>query len=344
MIGLKRRITKTANLSLILGDGWIDPWPEGGSSRHASGIKRFIFEVHEVKTKGRVLEVDKKSLDPPIKQEIVTSVASDVSFLLPKAPKLYCTMLEVHDVAGNVRFARRFVLFDNESKIEINKRFPLVVSSASKAAGFKWQIVHGLVCVNWHSRYYNSYYVHNNLLAPINPDVANGITGVYDQHTGKLPVDGTRSIHGLTGFLYSYSLNNGPYTPEEYVSHFENESICFNFSLSDGDTYTFTITAEDVMENRVSDNVTVHIDRTVPDIINMWLVRNKHNELYVHHSVDLSHMVLQFEAMDPHSGIYSLEWFLGTQVNASDVGHGAEPIIKLSDNVSYISKYYHSFG
>ena len=108
MIGLKRRITKTANLSLILGDGWIDPWPEGGSSRHASGIKRFIFEVHEVKTKGRVLEVDKKSLDPPIKQEIVTSVASDVSFLLPKAPKLYCTMLEVHDVAGNVRFARRF--------------------------------------------------------------------------------------------------------------------------------------------------------------------------------------------------------------------------------------------
>ena len=339
LIGLSSRITKTATLSLILGDGWEDPWPKDGLPKHASGIKKFILEVHDVITKGTVLEVDKKSLNPPIKEEILITMAHNISFILPKAPALYCTMLEIHDIAGNVRFARRFVLFDNTSTIEINERDPLRVTSATRITGYKWQVVYGLICLSWKGRYYNSYYIHNNLLASIKPDTDNGITGVYDQQTGKLPVNGTRSIHGLTGFIFSYSLNNGSYTPETYVSHFGKESICFNFSLSDGDTYTFRITAEDVMENRLAENVTVHIDSTVPDISNMWLVRNKTKELYVHHSVDMSHMVLQFEAMDPHSGIYSVQWFLGTQVNASDIGMGALPVVKLPQNVSLNFEY-----
>ncbi|XP_041349360.1 LOW QUALITY PROTEIN: uncharacterized protein LOC121368688 [Gigantopelta aegis] len=333
LIGLNSRITKTKNLSILLGDGWVDAWPKGGSPKHASGILKFILEVHEVKTKGKVLEVDKGSLYPPLKDEILVSMDHSISFVLPKAPALYCTMLEIHDVAGNVRFARRFVLFDNESKIEIKNRNPLRVSTASKITGYKWQVFHGLICLNWNDRYYNSYYINNNLLAPINPDVANEITGVYDQQTGKLPVNGTKSIHGLTGFIYSYSLNNGSFTPEKYVYDFEKESVCFNFSLSDGDTYVFKITAEDVMENRLCENVTVHIDRTVPYINNMWLVRGANKELYVHHSTDLSHMVLELEATDPHSGILSMEWFLGTQYNTSDLGHEALSIIKLPVNI-----------
>ena len=331
LLVLERRITKTANLTVILGDGWIDPLPEGGSKQHASGIKEIILEVHEVKTKGEILEVYKKSLVPSLKKNILayTPKVYKMQFILPAAPKLYCTMLEVHDKAGNVRFARRFVLFDNSSKIEINETQSLRATSATRITGYRWQIFDGLICLSWKGRYYNSYYIHNNLLAPIKPDTENGITGVYDQQTGKLSVNGTRSIHGLTGFIYSYSLNNGSYTPDTYMSDFEKESICFNLPFSDGDTYTFRITAEDVMENRVSENVTVHFDRTVPDIINMWIVRDKNKELYVHNSDDLSQMVLQFEAMDPHSGIYSVEWFLGTRLNTSDVGHGAVPIIKL---------------
>ncbi|XP_041349352.1 uncharacterized protein LOC121368680 [Gigantopelta aegis] len=89
---------------------------------------------------------------------------------------------------------------------------------------------------------------------------------------------------------------------------------------------------EDVMKNRIQENVTVHIDHTVPDINNMWLVRNKNRELYVHNSRDLSDMVLEFDASDPHSGIYSVEWFLGTQLNTSDIGKGYLPVIKLSAN------------
>ena len=316
-----------------MGDGWIDPLPNGGLPKHASGIKKVVVEVHEVKPKGTILEVQKGSLNPPIKEEIFDSMAHNVSFILPKAPTLYCIMLESHDNAGNVKYGRRFVLFDNVSKININDKKPLRVSSASNHNGYKWQTFHGLLCVSWKQRYYNTFYIDNNLLAPISAD--SEITGVYDQQTGKLPVNGTKSIHGLTGFIYSYSLNDSPYTSEKYTSDFEKESICFNFSLSDGDTYTFRITAEDVMENRLAENVTVHIDRTVPDISNMWLVRNKNKELYVHHSVDLSHMVLQFEAMDPHSGIFSMEWFLGTQVNASDVGKGAPPVVKVSTSVRF---------
>ena len=339
LLGVERRITKTANVSLILGDGWTDPWPKGGSWKHTSGIKKYILEVHEVIKTGQMLVVHKKSLDPPIKEEIDLPnemAHRRINVVLPKTQTLYCTMLEVHDNAGNVRFARRFILFDNESTIKTRKENPLVISSASKITGYKWQIFHELVCVNWRNRYYNSYHVDTNFLASIQNDADNDITGVYDQETGKLPVKGTKNVDGVTGFIYSYSLNNGPYTSEKYMSDFEKESICFNFSLSDGDTYTFRITAEDVMENRLAENVTVHIDRTVPDISNMWLVRNNNKELYVHHSVDLSHMVLQFEAMDPHSGIYSMEWFLGTQVNTSDVGYGAEPIIKVSVNVSHV--------
>ena len=340
LLVLERRITKTANLTVILGDGWIDPLPEGGSKQHASGIKEIILEVHEVITKGMELEVDKKSLVPSLKKNILpyTPNAYKMQFILPAAPKLYCTMLEVHDKAGNVRFVRRFVLFDNSSNIEINEKHSLRATSATRITGYRWQVVDGLICLSWKGRYYNSYYIDNNPLATIKPDTDNGITGVYDQQTGKLPVNGTRSIHGLTGFIYSYSLNNGSYTPDTYMSDFEKESMCFSLSLSDGDTYTFKITAEDIVENRVSESTTVHIDSTVPEINNLWLVRNTSNELYVHHSGDLSQMVLQFEAMDPHSGIYSVEWFLGTRLDSSDVGHGAEPIIKLPVNVCIFQK------
>ena len=343
---LDRRITRTGKVSVLVGDGWRDPWPKHGLPEHASGIQNISVELLQVKPLTRnMLEVVKASLNPEIKKVISVHkysvnkreivVDHNITFILPKSPVLYCAMLEVHDVAGNVRYSRRFVLFDNISTIEITHKYQLKITSASSTTGLKWQTNHNSVCVNWKHRYYNSHYINNNLLAPIKSDINYGITGIYDQEIGKLSVNGTKSINGLTGFIYSYSLNNGPYTSEKYMSDFEKESICFNFFLSDGDTYTFRITAEDVMENRLAENVTVHIDRTVPDISNMWLVRNKNKKLFVHHSVDLSHMVLQFEAMDPHSGIFSMEWFLGTQVNTSDVGKGALPAVNVSTSVRF---------
>ena len=54
----------------------------------------------------------------------------DVTLPLPaEEPRLYAVLLEVHDHAGehgNVAYARRFVLYDNSSIIDMNQTLTVV--------------------------------------------------------------------------------------------------------------------------------------------------------------------------------------------------------------------------
>ena len=57
----------------------------------------------------------------------------DVTVTLPeeKGPRLYAVILEVHDKAGNVGYARRLLLLDNSSSVELMPSSSLSVVHAN---------------------------------------------------------------------------------------------------------------------------------------------------------------------------------------------------------------------
>ena len=115
-------------------------------------------------------------------------------------PRLYAILLEVHDVAGNVGYARRLVLYDNSSRIALDPHRSLVVVSANPVVGRRWQTVVGDVCVDWTDRFYNDVFFHYDYMLPVKADSGREIQGQYDQVSGVLPVSGTPTTRGVVKF------------------------------------------------------------------------------------------------------------------------------------------------
>ena len=136
-----------------------------------------------------------------IRTTLTGSAPYDVAVTLPATePRLYAVLLEVHDVAGNVGYARRLVLYDNSSRIALDPHRSLVVVSANPAVGHRWQTVVGDVCLDWRDRFYNDVFFHYDFMLPVKADTGRGIQGQYDQISGVLPVSGTPTTRGVVKF------------------------------------------------------------------------------------------------------------------------------------------------
>ncbi|XP_076106390.1 uncharacterized protein LOC143075038 [Mytilus galloprovincialis] len=307
---LASRLTKSRYLEISFPD-WYDPYPEHGTKFLASGIDSYELSIYEVTDNTPDILMRDNSLKAgPYK---ATKDQRSINIVLPeKNPMLYAILLEVKDKADNVRHARRFVLYDNSSVITINDRIPFRVDSASNNT--KWQINHGSICYSWKNRFLKTEYVNNNPLRPIKTDSYKLIQGIYDQTYGILPVNGTTNINGLTEFFYSL-LRNKHNVLSGKVENFTSQSLCLITPMQDGDTFEFHLQSRDIMKNILNDSVQVHIDRSVPEISDIWLVRKAHKQLYVHNSADLSSMYLEFKAIDVHSGIREIKWSFGTNEN-----------------------------
>ncbi|XP_062567668.1 LOW QUALITY PROTEIN: uncharacterized protein LOC134229901 [Saccostrea cucullata] len=325
-IQIQDRITKNNMLNISL-SGWFDPQKIENRDYNSSGIKMFDVSIYMVPHTKGVLKPDTTAIWKN------TSKTSSCQEVMLNQTGLYEIHLEVVDKAGaggNVRSARRFVLFDNTSKIQINENKPLLVTSAHDVNGKYWQTEKKAICIDWTDRFYNTHHRTNNLLLPIKPSSA--FTGVFEQLTGPLPINGTLNVHGIVKFEYSYSINNLS-TERKTVSQL-NQFICSNVSISDGDEVKFSIHSLDIMNNTITDSVLILIDTSVPDIENIWLRRNSHGDVYVHNSKELSKMKLKFEAFDSESGIKSIQWYLGSNDGASDLGNGSFGVNVLSRNIS----------
>lgn len=304
---LETRISRTPNISLKF-NGWFDPIPNGGSSKQASSIESYEIRVTEVA--GNVkLQAGTKSV---FTQKVNTSTSQIILNITSTAPKLFCVMLEVKDVADNVRQARRFFLYDNSTFIETRNDKPFFISSAAESTNFKWQTHQNDICLNWKDHFYNGFYLTNKLLNKIEPDQHGLISDIYEQNKGILPVNGTINVHGIIQYTFSFSLNESPFSPLLTVPDFPSQTFCKSFSMTDGETYKLRIEAVDIVNNSCSEVRTVHIDRSAPEITNIWLVKGYNKRLYVHDETDLSTMELQFDAYDIHSGIKTVEWLMGT--------------------------------
>lgn len=317
-IVIPSRVTRS-NVNTLSFEGWLDPIPTGGLPKQTSGIEKYQVTVNEVLASKGVLKVDTKVISTQTVHENITSVKMN---LTSDKPRLYSLTLEVKDVADNVRQARRFMLYDNTSFIETNQEKHFDVVSASTATNYAWQTHHHDICLSWNDYFFNRFYLDNELLNPIEPDPFGLIQGLYEQTDGVLPVSGTPNIFGITRFMMSWSLDGNPFTQETEVQNPLNQSLCKNFNVKDGQTYQINIRPIDIANNTYNETRTVHIDRSVPHIENIWLSKDGYHTLFVHHNTDLSNMSLHFDAFDPHSGIRMIEWSFGTSDSGTELSNG----------------------
>ncbi|XP_052788798.1 uncharacterized protein LOC128223561 [Mya arenaria] len=290
-------------------NGWIDPVPPGGASSTASSIEMYEIRVNEVLPSKGTLKVDYTT--NVLSTKVNRTVTNMDLNLTSDKPRLYCLTLEVKDVAENIRQCRRFVLYDNSSSIQIWNDKPFRFTSSSPVTNYTWQTHHSDVCIDWKDHFYNDFYIHNELLNPIEPDPHGFIIGAYEQKTGEIPVTGTLNVYGIIAYNVSWSMNHDPFSGEKPVPSFTNQSFCKDLNVKDGDTYTLNIKAIDIAGNTLSDNRTVFIDGSVPQINNIWLKKDGYEMLYVHNSTDLSKMQMTFNAFDPHSGLSKIHWTFG---------------------------------
>ncbi|CAC5378371.1 unnamed protein product [Mytilus coruscus] len=306
-VTLSKRLTTSSHITVFF-RGWSD----NGSSVLASGIESYAVSVYEVKeATPETLMRDNTAVAGPYN---CSKDITEVDIQLPeKNPMLYAVLLEVKDKANNVGYARRFVLYDNSSYVVKNANIPFRVVSASNKTHFTWQVHHGSICYSWDNRFLNNRYKKSNPLRPIKSE--NSIPGVYDQISGLLPVKGTENVNGLINFYYALFRNDINVVASGKVMNFTSQSLCLKSSINDGDTFLLRLQARDIMNHTLNDSIQVHIDRSVPEIADIWLIRNGTKQLYVHHNSDLSTIYLEFKAFDLHSGIREIKWAFGIYEN-----------------------------
>jgi hypothetical protein len=258
-----------------------------------------------------------------------------VSLPTENQPMLYAFVLEVVDAALNVRQARTFILFDNVSKVVTHPLQSLVVTSASLASNRRWQTNKGNVCYSWQNLFYNNKFVQYNPLLPIDPVLNGLISPSYDIFSGHFSSTGTPNIHGIVNFTYSVSRENANIYTNKAVSNVLDESICLSIpAINDGDNISFSITANDISWNSLTESIYHYIDSSPPLIENAWLTKNGKSQLFVHSTTDLSKMIVEFESFDLHSGLFKVEWTFGILDTNEIVGIGAIGTRKINASVS----------
>ncbi|KAH3799927.1 hypothetical protein DPMN_153551 [Dreissena polymorpha] len=315
---LSERITRNPHVHVTF-TGWTDPFPSGGNQNHSSGIESFEVYVNEIVPPNGTLS----SL---VLSKKVNQAVSSVSLnLTSNKPKLYCITLETKDFANNVRHARRFVLYDNQSFLNTSSDNLFKITSASNAEHYIWQTHHKDLCVVWKEYFYNKFYLENKVLNPIKPNSLIPVDSIYEQNKGILPVSGTPNIDGIVGFVFHWTRKRQFHvniTGSETVPVFQNQQFCKALDMEDGDTFYIQVEAIDIANNRLGSNRTLFIDRTAPQIVNIGLLKNGVMQLFVHDTTDLSRMTLYFETYDSHSGIRNVKWTVGIVDTRVELGSG----------------------
>lgn len=311
-------VTRSA-FNMVTYTEWFDPIPNGGNAAQASGIKTFTINVNRIlSTKGH-LKVDYSTMY--MKTMNNASTAASV-YLKPDRPTLYVIKLAVEDNAGNVKQARRFLLFDNTSSIETIKHRPLLVTSASTFNNLFWQTNNLDICLSWRNRYLNRFYVDGELLSASHTDQDVTFIGVYEQTQGLLSVYGTPNVFGIIKFLLSVYINDKMYFEDNEIPDFENQTYCGNFNTTDGERYEFEVKPVDIAGNTYAENITVYIDKSGPvlDIVSLT-EKDEENKssIQIHSSED----TVQFEAHDLHSGISSITWHIGISYTNLKIATGS---------------------
>ena len=316
--------------------GYFDPDPNSLATG-PSEVHRYILDVHTMQHNHGTEEM---FVNMMIEESYnATAGTEELNFDLPdnNQPMMFALYLTTLDLAGNFRMARRFVIFDNTSYLELDEQNPLRPISASPSTNYKWQVSLNPVVVDWQEHFYNNWHKHTNLLWPIQAD--NKAEGIFEQIDDPLPALGTPNVDGIIEFQYSFEKTSpsqnqtAGFRPIQTVT--DEQVTLDDLPIQDGDTIDVTIKAIDISENTITESFRMYVDSSPPLLQNLWLTKDGYKQLYVHNSKDLSEMEFQFEGLDPHSSLKQVYWKLGTTAQGSDIGHGALSVVRLNHTVRF---------
>ena len=319
-----------SNITTVSWGGWID----SPATVHAYSLDVYLLE----ETGGELKERISPKINSSTHQDTGVENYTISIFLPTDGP--YSFVLQVMDEAGNLQYARRLLLFDTTSRLTVNPNLPLTITSAIPQTGYIWQNSSvPNVTVAGKGHFYNTNLQATNWLAPVANFTGAAIAPAYDQplSDGQYPRMGTTNALGVLSLLYEIVIdreggmsNDSLTIPMNFstaVNDIALESVAFNITATDGDTARIWFKATDFKSQEIYDSVVVHFDSSPPVLRDVWLEYNGQDGLLLHGSQDLTIMIISFEAWDEHSGLWSLEWSIGTWYGGDDVGSGRVPLL-----------------
>ena len=181
------RIRKDSVVLVTVSQFWFDPIPTSSVLKEPSGLSLDYKLSYYTVTSSSASALDVSY--NPIAQ--FTLNRTETFPIRLSARGLYAIYGEVTDqaVPANWRRTRRFVLFDNESYIEIRPNKNIIAVSALPETNYTWQTHYDPIKLTWTGHFYNNYHVTNNLLKPIELD--DKVLIAFDQTNGDIPVTGS---------------------------------------------------------------------------------------------------------------------------------------------------------
>ena len=92
--------------------------------------------------------------------------------------------------------------------------------------------------------------------------------------------------------------------------------------LQDGDSVRVWFQATDYVLQMAVDSVLFHVDSSPPELRDLWLEWNGVRGLTLHGTEAITDLNIEFETSDPHSGVFSIRYQIGTEPGTSDVAYG----------------------
>ncbi|XP_070573998.1 uncharacterized protein [Ptychodera flava] len=228
---------------------------------------------------------------------------------------VFAIILSVHDAVGNVARARRFLIFDESSVIQVDENNPIAALEAHQHSGIVWlNKSKGKMTVLWEGHFYNSFYRDGQFLNGI--EEGQPSRWLYDEETGQPPSSRSREpirndngvIRYKLGFVESTS---GSTDPEDWTD-LGQASTSHVITISDDNNKFITVwlKAFDVMNNTIEDKATFYIDKTQPTISSMTVVDDSstRNTTSRRKKMAPSGSGVLVKTHDDDSGILEVKW------------------------------------
>ena len=153
--------------------------------------------------------------------------------------------------------------------------------------------------------------------------------------SGKYPREGTPNALGVTGLYYAVVVDQeggraSQDQPSSFPFHTDDlaiASVSIDVEREDGDSVRVWFQAVDYKGEEQYDSVVVHSDSSPPVIQNLWLESKGVSGLALLGSDSLLDVQGEFETYDMHSGLRSIEWWIGTEHGQDDVGFGTVSVL-----------------
>ena len=307
----------------------------GGWGDTPSGIAQYLLKVYLLLEVGGVLMERTHPLVAAYSRPPSSAPSYEQVVALPSDGP-YSFVLQVLDYAGNVERARRLVLYDVNSTLEVDPTRPLVVTSAVAASQYQW--VNNTIlplAVSGRGHFFNTNLRDSNWLAPVGDFVGGGVLPEYDHPltTGNFPRNGTRNALGVITLEYAVEVDaeggasmTRPLVGWTHTDDIFLDDVSVPAARADGLSVRVWFRARDFKANIVYDSTVVHVDSSPPEAHSLSLQHADTASLALLGSRSLTDLTAVFQASDEHSGLHSIEWTLGSSPGSSDVGQGALPI------------------